>query len=423
MNKLRIILHREFIQYIGNKAFILSTVGVPLLIAFLIYLPKIISNTDTGTVRRIAVLDETSELSGMIVRKAKTHEQAKLKNGEYRYDILIVPIGSSWEKVMSEQRSNLLSRKIDAVIRIPADVYKSMKIEIYAHNVSGFSMIKEIIRNIIDEKRIKSLGVTNRILKELKKEIRFSSTRVSMKGEDQSAAQLYFLVFSLSMVLYFSLIIYGTTVMRNVIEEKSSRIAEIIVSSTSPGYLLSGKILGVVCAGLIQYIVWIVAFLVINRINPGIDQSGAGIIQVPHFSIQILIYFVLFFLAGFFQFSIVFAAIGSMVSSSDEANQLSFPLIMMAVVPILLMSFLIKHPDADLSVILSIVPFFAPQVMFMRVILTSPPALQIVVSIVVNLGTITILTWLASRIYRIGILHYGKRPSASEIFRWLKHPL
>lgn len=219
-------------------------------------------------------------------------------------------------------------------------------------------------------------------------------------------------------LLYAVVLIYGIAVMRSVIEEKGSRILEVLLSSVTAKELLAAKILGVGAVGLTQILIWIafaVAFAVPGMMVP---KSFVSEIHIPTAG---LIFFGVFFLLGYFLYSAMYAAIGSMVTTDQEAQQMQWPAMLPILLSIFLMNPVLQQPNSQLAFWLSIVPFFAPILMLVRVLVEQPPLWQLALCVGLMLATIYGLLSLSSRIYRVGILMYGKRPTLPELRRWLRY--
>jgi len=187
---------------------------------------------------------------------------------------------------------------------------------------------------------------------------------------------------------------------------------------------MSGKILGIAAVGFTQYTIWAIFGFSVSRYSKNLISSflpAASEFKLPTIPLYVFIYFVLFFILGYFLYGTVYAAIGSMVNSEKEAQQLLFPVTMFLIVPILLMIFVMRSPNSSLSVVLSLIPFFAPILMLLRICVLLPPFVQVAGSILILLLTIFLMIWLTAKIYRVGILMYGKRPSFQEIVKWIRY--
>jgi ABC-2 type transport system permease protein len=222
----------------------------------------------------------------------------------------------------------------------------------------------------------------------------------------------------MAMLLYLNMLVYGFAVMRSIIEEKSSRVLEVLLSSLTAKHLLAGKIIGVGAVGLTQFLIWLIiagAFAVL-----GLTASNSVLSNV-HIPMMGLIAFGVFFILGYFLYSTMYAALGAMVNSDQEAQQVQWPAMLPTVFSIVLSTPVLQHPNSQLAFWSSMIPFFAPILMFVRIMADTPPLWQTALSIALMLLTTWGLLGLSSRIYRVGILMYGKRPTLPELRRWLRY--
>jgi ABC-2 type transport system permease protein len=217
------------------------------------------------------------------------------------------------------------------------------------------------------------------------------------------------------MLLYTSMLLWGQAVLSGVIEEKGSRVVEVIVSSIPTHSLFAGKLLGVGAAGLIQLLVWTASLALLGLYAAG----AAGGVDLPEIPPLLLVSFVIFFLLGYFLYAALYAAVGAAVNTIQEAQSLVYPILLPLVVGMMFFPAVIQSPDSGLAVALSLVPPLTPLLMFLRISVVTPPAWQILLSILLTLATIAGVVWVAARIYRVGILMYGKRPTFPEMMRWI----
>jgi ABC-2 type transport system permease protein len=219
--------------------------------------------------------------------------------------------------------------------------------------------------------------------------------------------------------IYISVLMYGLFVMRGVIEEKQSRIVEVLVSSVKPTQMMLGKVIGIGAVGLTQFGVWTLSVLLLTTF--GVSAFSSRGVTMPNIPISLLVYFVVYFLLGYFLYATLYAMVGSTVSSEEDAQQAQIPVTMLLVVPMLIFNMIIANPTSGASIGLSMVPFFAPTLMMMRIAVVNPPLWQILLSMGIMVATILGCVWISARIYRVGILMYGKRPSIAELGRWLRY--
>jgi ABC-2 type transport system permease protein len=222
----------------------------------------------------------------------------------------------------------------------------------------------------------------------------------------------------LLVAIYTAVFMWGQALMTSVIEEKTNRVVEVMVSSVSPGTLLGGKLLGVGAAGLAQFMAWALTMGLIGLyVGSGAVAGGAA---VPEVSLTVLVAFVTFFLLGFFLYGSLYAAVGAAVNSMQEAQNLILPMMAPVILAMMFFPMVVRSPDSTLAVTLSLIPLLSPLLMFLRISVLTPPLWQVALSVVLTGLTIWGVVWVAARIYRVGILMYGKRPTFPEIVRWVR---
>jgi ABC-2 type transport system permease protein len=227
-------------------------------------------------------------------------------------------------------------------------------------------------------------------------------------------------VFGIGLIMYISVLLYGQVVLGAVIEEKETRIAEVLFSSVKPFTLMIGKLVGVSFVALTQLAIWGIAIAALGAYGISMLASRGMPTSIPRLPFVFYIYFVLFFLLGYYVYSTLYALVGSIVTTAQEGGQLAMPIILLLAVGFYLFLPVSRNPDSNFAFWVSLVPFFAPITMLMRIITQTPPFWQIALSLLIGFSTIVLFTWLASKIYRIGMLMYGKRASIPEIVRWLR---
>jgi ABC-2 type transport system permease protein len=216
--------------------------------------------------------------------------------------------------------------------------------------------------------------------------------------------------------------LYGQVILGAVIEEKETRIAEILFSSIRSFPLMMGKLIGVSLVAVTQFAIWGLAFAAFALYGAA-TLAGQGMnITLPHVPASVFVYLVLFFLLGYFIYATIYALVGSMVTTAQEGGQLAMPIILILVVGFYLAFPVMRSPDSQFAFWVSMIPFFAPITMLMRVVAQTPPFWQIALSLAIGFATVVLLLWLASRVYRVGMLMYGKRATIPEVLKWIRQP-
>jgi ABC-2 type transport system permease protein len=219
--------------------------------------------------------------------------------------------------------------------------------------------------------------------------------------------------------IYTTILTYGVSVMRGVIEEKQSRIVEVVVSSVRPFHMLMGKVVGIGLVGLTQYLIWVGSAALLMAF--GVSLLASRGVTLPPISAGLLVSFIVFFVLGYFLFATIYAMVGSLVTTEEDAQGIQFPVMMLIIVPMMIFWVVMRNPGGTTAVVLSMIPFFAPTLMMLRIAMISPPLWQVLLSMAFMVVAIVGAVWLAAKIYRVGILMYGKRPSLAEIGRWLRY--
>jgi ABC-2 type transport system permease protein len=422
MKKTLAVIKREYIQIVRTKGFIIGTILGPVFMAALIVVPVVLQFVSLDQQEKIGIIDESREIFSEL---DKALDQ-KLKDGTRRYVLIQYEPMDNVNEVRRELNSKVLQKELDAYIFIPSEISREGEAEYVAEHVSDFDKrghISRALSGIVIEQRLRGEGLDPAKISEYVRPVRLTTKKVTKRGVEKDTGGTFIISYFLVLILYMTLIFYGQIILRGVIEEKSSRVVEIILSSMRPFQLMAGKIVGIAAVGFTQYTIWTVFGLAATRYSKGLigrTFPAAAAFEMPTVPSYIFIYFVVFFVCGYFLYATMYAAIGSMVNSEKEAQNLVMPVTMFLVIPILLMMFVIRSPNSSFSVFLSLIPFFAPILMLLRICILLPPFPQIALSIVLLMLTTLFMIWLTAKIYRVGILMYGKPPRFSEILKWIR---
>ena len=431
MKKTLVILKREYLTRVRTKAFVIGTLLTPFLLGVLTILPGFLA-TRGGGQRHITVLDQSGDpelfdvlknrLSGSSA-EASGGEDQKIQLTRFSLSHVVVPPDQAIDKAYKEPyRDEAVKDSEKAYLVLPAGVLDDARPEYYAKNPSDFSIsnVEHSISDAIVARRLVRANVPPEKVAGYLKSVDIKTGKATPEGEtEESGLPGVIVAFVMLFFIYITILMYGITVMRGVIEEKSSRIVEVIASSVKPTQMMMGKLVGIGLVGLTQYAIWVGSAAVITAFGASMVASRG--LTMPKLPMSLLIYFVIFFLLGYFLYATLYAMVGAMVSTEEEAQQAQMPVTMLIVVPMLLFGMVMNNPSSGLSVGLSMVPFFAPTLMMMRISLVNPPMWQVLTSICGMVVAILAAVWLAARIYRVGILMYGKRPSIAELGRWLRY--
>jgi ABC-2 type transport system permease protein len=266
-------------------------------------------------------------------------------------------------------------------------------------------------------RRLAGAGLDPAKVNDLTRELNLKRIRVSETGEREDKGAATFLALILLMILYISILLWGQAVLTSVIEEKTSRVVEVMASGVPTTTLLLGKLLGVGGAGLTQFLAWALSLFVVSLASAG----SIGSFTMPEITPLMLVSFVAFFLLGFFFYAALYAAIGASVNTVQEAQGLVFPVMLPIILAMVCWPAVLQSPDGPLAVTVSMIPGMSPLIMFLRIVVLTPPLWQIALSIALLVLGILAVVWVAARVYRVGILMYGKRPTFPELMRWVRH--
>ncbi len=415
MNKIFTLIKREYKDSVYKKSFIIMTLLTPLIMVALGVVPGLLMKLDSGKQIKLNIIDQ----SGFVAAPLQSALTDTLANGQPKYVLTALDANANPD----EQKTLIRDEKINGLLVIPANVSDSAQVEFYAKNVADFGLnrsLRSAIQKIVMNHRILESGLNAELIQKITKSLELTTIKISKQGTESKRgfADEYFSTFVFVLILYMSLIMYGTSIMRSIVQEKNSRIIEVLLASAKPFQLMAGKIFGQGSVGITQYLIWAVFGL-------GMIFYGSSVMPIStkyfNFPPSLFIYFVVFFILGYLVYAILYSAVGAISNSDQEAQQMSMPVILMLIVPIMMLGYLVKAPDSTLSVTLSLIPFFSPIIMFARINLSNPPLIEIISSIVLLIITNIVLVWIVAKIYRVGILMYGKRPTLPEIVKWMRY--
>ncbi|WP_423146266.1 ABC transporter permease [Rubrolithibacter danxiaensis] len=432
MKKTLLIIRREYLSRVRKKTFLLMTFLVPALIIgmYALIFALTISGSDTNT--QINVIDDSNIFTG------------KFKDTKTLHFITV-------DEKLNEAKSQLTKEGEAFLLYIPEKADKGTPVQLFGGKKAGLSVVGSIegqMKDILKAKMLVDAGIDPVMLSEIKPVIDIQSKEITEEGEkDSNAGVAVGIGIAAAILIYMSLFIYGAQVMRGVIEEKTNRIVEVVISSVKPFQLMLGKIIGIGLVGLTQFLLWIIlsgtlmtaaSQLLMKdkaasfqtesfspaqqapQMNQGPAMGVIKAVQTVQFS-YILPFYLIYFLGGYMLYSALFAAVGSAVDNETETQQFMFPMTLpLLFTYIMSFSFIINNPDSTLSFWLSIIPFTSPIAMMVRIPF-GVPEWQLALSVTLLILGFILTTWVAARIYRVGILMYGKKSSYKELIKWFSY--
>ncbi len=417
MNKVLTIIRKEYLERVRSKSFLIGTLLGPALMSMFVVLPVLLSNTGAENARTVGVVDGTGTVMARLEAGLAGQGRGNMTLVPYRAD------GGGLEAAVDALKKAVKDEELDAGLVIPPDFIATGQATFFSQSVSAMVMRDEVFRpqldRILREERFTRAAVPDSLFNYLAASTSWSSFTINAEGEQQKQNEeaTFIAAIALIMIIYIMVLMYGNHTLTAVIEEKSSRMVEVLLASVSPGNLMLGKVLGIGMAGLTQFGVWAVAFFVMSE--QGVAVGGFSL-DVHFLTPVILISFVMFFLLGFFLYATLYAGIGAMCNTVQDSQQFHGPLTMGLALPMLLLSLVLRAPDSTVSVVLSLVPLFSPVLMFMRVCVETPPLWQILTSWVLMAVSIWLAARLAGKLFRMGILMYGGSPTWAGLVRVLR---
>lgn len=412
-----VVARREYLERVRSKAFVIGTVVGPLLMAALMIGPALIASRQRGKPQRIAIVDLQGSLGAQV-------EQALGERREGREARFLVERGGGapGDELRARLKQRVLRGELDGFLILPQDALEHSVAEYHGKSVSNrldIRLLDRVVEEVLVSRRLQEQGFDPSRVRSLMKPLDLRTIRVSERGDREDRGATFIFATVMMMMLYATVMMWGQGLMTGVIEEKSSRVVELAVSAMPPWHLLAGKLIGVGGAGLTQLLVWVVSMALLSAF--GGPALAASDFPLPEITPLILVSFPLFFLLGYFLYGSLYAAIGSAVNTVQEAQSLAFPAVMPMILSIVFFPVVLQNPDSPLAVGLSLIPFATPILMFLRITVLTPPAWQIGLSILLTSATVALVVWASARVYRVGILMYGKRPTFPELLRWIRH--
>ncbi len=420
MRKMLKVVKREYLERVKKKSFLIGTILGPLLLGGIIFAPAMFMRFTPETAVKMAVIDET----GVIFERMGSALSDTLEDGTKKYELREIQTGTSaLDEMKKDLNLEVETDVIDGYLVLPADVIETGKATFFGKrlgNIKTMQRFESAIDNVVISERLKREGLDYDIVGKLVKEVEIQTVQIK-EGEEEAGKgfdSIFMSTMVFIMLLYMSILMWGIVVQRSVIEEKNNRVIEVMLSSLRPIDLLLGKIIGVGAVGLTQYLIWVACAVVLALY--GLSLGGPVAEVAANLSPALMAFFVVYYLLGYFFYATMFAGVGSVCNTEQEAQQFQQPIVLCLVFTIIVPMMILQNPDGMFATIISLIPFFAPIVMFMRINILTPPFWQILLSILIMLGSIYAFALLSAKIFRIGILMYGKRPDVKEIFKWMR---
>lgn len=424
MNKIFVVIKREYLTRVRSKAFIIGTVISPLFMIALVVLPSLLAFKSSGF-RHITVIDQTGDpqiYEGIRKRLEEpdlsSGQNRSLGNIKFQLERVVVPPDQEIT-VAESYNKNVAKGAEEATLILPKGLLDDQEPEYRAKNPSDVvvNSVERVLNEVVKERRLTRAKLDKNKIDEYMRSV--DLVKMNLEGVEEKGVPRFAIGMVMLFFIYLTTLFYGIFVMRGVIEEKQSRIVEVVISSIKPFQLMMGKLLGIGLVGLTQYTIWVLCAVLLSKF--GVSMFASQGMTFPAIPGIWLIYFIIYFVLGYFLFATLYAMVGAMVSSEEDAQQAQTPVTLIIVLPMLLIGMVMTNPDSTLSIALSLIPFFSSTLMMMRIAMVNPPLWQIIASMLGMVLTILASVWVVSRIYRVGILMYGKRPSIAELGKWIRY--
>ena len=422
MRELGIVLRREFTERVRSKSFVVSTVLTPVLLSLFALGPELTDRLQGGESFRIAVLDASGAEGEAVVRLL---QESSRDNGG---DALMVDHVRATGPARDSLAAAVRNGSLDGFLSLPADVVDRRELELTAHTALPRRLTGRIsgaVSTAVQGERLRRLGLRGVDLAGVIAPVRVTVREIEQAAEAEGSADAgLFLALIIGFFLYFLILLYGAQVMHSVQEEKTSRIAEVLVSSIPAGHLMLGKVFGVGATALLQVSIWAgLAWFTVGI------RSRLASLGLPAEALDLLTGDAalgsvatsgLYMALGFFLYATLFAAVGAAAASTEDAQRFTLPLILPLFIPMFLAQAIVEAPDAAVARLLSWIPLTAPLVMPMRIVAGGGSQIEVAGTLLVLAASVGVFGWIAGKIYRVGILSAGARPGLRDLARWVR---
>ncbi len=448
MRKFLAVVKHEYKKVVLKWSFLIGTILLPVLAIVVSIVPALIFSIK-GEPTRIAIADSNGQVAVRLRQNLSSEKIAERVRRQARESISNISVSQdqqlqrsaqmiesayqfvdldTTEKSGEELRQFLLSKvtanEIDGYLIVPDNVNDPKAVFEFRSRKGGDILsggtFKDALNSAVRSVRLAGENISEARLDQISQLVNFDAKGLDELGAEKDTDGIMIASMVIGLMIYITLAIYGQAIMGAVVEEKETRIAEILFSSARPFELMLGKLVGVGLAGLTQLGIWVASIAVVLAVAASQTELAPFLESVPKITPLMIVYFMLFFLVGFFTYAAIFALVGSMVTSLQEGGQFAFPPIMIMLAGFYFSIAVIRDPNSSLSFWVSIAPFLAPITMPVRILAETPPVWQILLALIVNAAAIAGLVWITARVYRVGMLMYGKRATIPEVWKWIR---
>jgi ABC-2 type transport system permease protein len=413
------VMRREYTENIRRKAFMVTTFLVPIMMSMFFILPVLMATVKPQNTLRVAVVDQSGILAPQFVAALTD----SLKNGKRQFIPTIVPAtGTTYDATRAAQIEAIKRGETDIVLAIPQGIMSGEKASYITREQRSYNVLErfeKVLNEVVLKQRLAAEGLDYERVKNLTAGVGVEMNLITSTGsvEKKNFLSEYGVVFVFVMLLFSSIQSWGLTIAKSIVEEKGSRIIEVLLSTLTPRDLIIGKLVGVGMAGFTQLGIWTVVGLTLTGGGLPMALAKLGPMHIPAIT---FLYFVIFFVLGFMLFSSLYMVIGAMSSTDQDVQQMQATLTIFMLVPVMSLMMFMQNPGSPVAVGMSLFPPFTPMAMMARIILLTPPLWQILLGIGLMLATIAVAVNFSARVFRVGILMHGKRPNLRELIHWYR---
>jgi ABC-2 type transport system permease protein len=410
------VIRREFVERVRTRWFWIGTILGPLLMVGLIGFQILLAGRRAGD-RNVAVVDASTTAFG---RQLTTQLGASI--ARFHFTRVATAPGVPDSLLADSLLGEVEAKRLDGFLLVGDSTLEFGTAEYRGSNVSSVADMEQLegsLRRLVFAARLERRGIDTLVVQQAEIRIRLATHKVSgRKLTGESGVQSFMTGFGMAILLFIAILLYGVNVMSSVLEEKTTKIVEVLISSLRPFELMLGKVIGAGAVGIVQLTVWIVS----AKLLSGIRTAGGlgGGFQFPQIPTMTLVIFVLYFLLGYFLYAAIYAAVGAISSTEAEARQAQVPVQLLLMIPYVSFFGILNDPNGSLAVWMTLIPFWSPIAVPVRWGASPIPVIEMVASLAILLVTVVIVTWVAARVYRVGILMTGKRPNIKELVRWVR---
>jgi ABC-2 type transport system permease protein len=421
MSEIFLVVRREFLERVRTRAFILGTILFPVFIAAVLVVPHLLDRQ--ASERTLAVIDETPQAIGAAFAGLLLENNATAGGNRYR----IQPVPGTFEEQREQLNRDVQAGVLDGYVVFPADLLARNEVVYRASSIASMGVLGDLRRSAsraVQAERLRLAGLEVTDVMTLMAPVDVNEARVTEQGDSGAGAMsTFFASYIISFLVYFMIAFYGVNVMRSVLEEKTNRISEVLMSSMSAVHLMVGKIAGVAAAALLQVGIWAAAILLLAT-QTGLITERLGLPEGALASLPVqpstLVLLLVFFLLGFLLYAALFAMLGAAMSTEQEAQSMQMVVLLPLFIPMLFMMSVAGEPLGTTATVLGVLPLTSAIAMPMRMAAASVPVGQVVLAIGLLVASTALVGWIAGKIYRVGMLSTGKRASMGELLRWVR---